>query len=351
MKKIIALIVVILVIVGVIAILMNNKSRSEAQTKRAEALTNFPVTVQTIQKEKIGQTLSLQGTLFPNAEVNLVSETQGRITQLYVNVGSHIGKGGMLAKVDDELKQAAYDKDKATYEKAKWDYETNQNLRAKETINESQLVASRMTYKTAEAQLAISKRQLEDTKVISPISGIITDKKVEEGTVLSNGTPVVTIVDISTLKLKLNVSEKDVFKLKVGQLVEIKSDVYPEVTFNGKIRDINAKGDDSHSYLVEITVANNAKHPLRAGMFARVSFNSIQRDDALVIPREALVGSIRNPQVYVIDNDIVRLRNISIIGDFGSNLEVGSGLSAGERVVVNGQINLKDSAAVSILNK
>jgi multidrug efflux pump subunit AcrA (membrane-fusion protein) len=94
---------------------------------------------------------------------------------------------------------------------------------------------------------------------------------------------------------------------------------------------------------------NSREHPLKAGMFGRISFVSIAQGDALAIPREALVGSMKDPRVYVVDGPVARVRTIVVGGEEGTDLVVLSGLKGGESVVVNGQNNLKDSVAVQVL--
>src|SRR5690606_8306756 len=112
---------------------------------------------------------------------------------------------------------------------------------------------------------------------------------------------------------------------------------------------ISAKADEAHTYPVEIALANNSAHPLRAGMFGRVNFEAVRRESAVVIPREALVGSIRKPQVYVVNGDKAELRDLIIGMETGTDLEILQGLSGGETIVVNGQNNLKNGVAIAIV--
>ena len=90
-------------------------------------------------------------------------------------------------------------------------------------------------------------------------------------------------------------------------------------------------------------------NPLKAGMFGTVSFNSSSKGDKLFIPRDALLGSVKDAQVFVIENDIAHLRNIVVGNTFDKSLEVLKGLKAGETVVVNGQNNLVDNYRVTVV--
>ena len=122
--------------------------------------------------------------------------------------------------------------------------------------------------------------------------------------------------------------------------------------FNAKVKSVNAKGDESHTYPVEITMPNNRDHPLKSGMFVRINFTTIMKKETMTVPRVALVGSVRDPYVYIVDNNnIARLRKILIGSETGSDLEIRSGLSNGEFVVTNGQVNLRDNTPVTIVKQ
>src|SRR5690606_13668282 len=112
------------------------------------------------------------------------------------------------------------------------------------SVTDAQFEAARLAFLSAEAQYITAKRQYNDTKIKAPISGVITSRLVDLGNYVNTNNVVANIVDISKLKVKLNVAEKDAFKLKPGDEVEVTTDVYPGQTFKGKIEYISAKGDE-----------------------------------------------------------------------------------------------------------
>jgi len=341
-------IVSITVLAAIIAILMYNKSRMEAESK-TDILLSIPVSVTTVERQKVSSDRSLVGTITANNDVSVVSETQGKITAVMAEVGQYVPAGSALVQVDDELKKASFASAEVNYEKAKKDLERFESLSKQNSATDQQLEAVRLAAKAAEAQYIVAHRQYNDARIISPISGMVTARPVDVGTYVQNGTPVANIVDISKLKVKLNVAERDVFRMQAGDPVEISTDVYPGVKFTGKISTISSKADDAHTYPVEIRFENSKEHPLRAGMFGRVSFVSISGGEELNIPREALIGSMKNPRVYVVTGGVARLRQINVGSEYGTRIVVLEGLTEGETIVVNGQNNLKDSVAVSIV--
>lgn len=348
MKKFITVVIVLVVIGGIVGILLMNKSKREEKLKKVEIQTTVPVFTTTVTEEKVIDTLSLVGTTAPFNEVIVSAETAGRVIGLYFDVGSKVGKGRVLVKLDDEVKRASLENAEANYEKAKKDFERFELLLETKSITEVQYEAAKLTYRQTEAALKIASRQLRDSRIVCPLSGVVTAKNIELGTYLNTGNPVATIVNIDRLKVKVYVPELEAFKLKTGDAVEMTTDVYPGIIFEGKITTINAKADEAHAYLVEITINNNKAHPLRAGLFARVSFKTLESLSAVVVPRTALIGSIKDAKVYVVENNIARLRKIVVGGEYGNKIEVVEGLNIGETVVINGQVNLRDSVSVTI---
>jgi RND family efflux transporter MFP subunit len=348
MKKLLVIIIVLAVIAGIVGILLYNKSKKELKIQKTEILTSIPVTVSDVTKEKLEDKLTLVGTVSPYNEVTVASETQGKIVGVYFNIGDRVSAGKVLVKVDDEIREATLKNAEANFEKATKDLERYESLYKEGSITEVQLEAARLTYKQTESQYVIAYRQLKDTRIVAPFSGVITGKMIEKGTVVSNATPIATLINIATVKVKVNIPEKDVFKLKVGDVADITTDIYKGEEFSGKVININSKGDESHTFPVEILLPNSNANPLKAGMFVNVSFGTVEKGESIVIPRVALIGSVKNPQVYVVENNIARLRNIVSGIGIGDKLEVLSGLSEGEIVVTNGQINLQDSVSVII---
>lgn len=348
MKKILTLIVIVAVLAGIVGLLFYNKSKMEKKSK-TEFLTSFPVTATNVSKEKLEDFVSSVGTLIPYKEVVVGSETSGKLTGVYFQIGDKVSAGKTLAKVDDELKQYTLDNATANLEKAKKDLERYEELFKETSVTEAQLEAVRLIYKTADAQYSSAYKQLRDTWIVCPLTGIVTEKKIERGSIVSPGTPIATIVDISTIKAKVCVPESDAFKLKIGDVAEITTDIYPDEKFAGKIININAKGDEAHTFPIEILMKNSSTFPLRAGMFVKVYFKNITRSESLIIPRASLIGSAKNPQVYVIENGNAKLKDITIGITMGDKLEVLSGLSEGDIIVLDGQMNIKDNDAVTIV--
>ncbi len=349
LKKLKAIGLIVVIIAGVVAVLLNNRSKLEAKSNQ-RVIDAYPVTVEAVQKKELERSLEMVGTINGENDVAVVSEAAGRVLDTYAKVGDYKPQGSVLIRLDGELKFASLKTAEVNYEKAKNDLERYQLLYDQKSITISQLEAAKLNFQSAESQLTFAKREYNDTEITSPISGVVTARMVDKGDYVNKGKVVVQVVDISTMKVKLNVAEKDVFKLKPGNDVVVTTDVYPGVTFKGKIETISDQADNAHTYPVEITLLNSKEYPLKGGMFGRVQFTSIKNNKTVIIPREALVGSVRDARVFVVKNGIANERSV-VIGSTSDNmLEVLSGLKVGEQIVVNGQNNLKDQYKVTIVD-
>jgi len=350
MKKIIIIVVVLTLLALIIFRLSTNYKKINASKDVSTDLAYVSVNVSPVLKMSINDSLRLTGYMEAYSEVDIASEAQGTITILNAALGQEKPKGSIIATIDDKLKKLAVQTAGISVAKLKKDLDRYNNLYKGGTITEQQLNDAQNLIDNAEIQLEQAEKQLSDAAIKSPISGVITRKLVEEGEYINIGSPIATIVDISKLKIKLNVSEVNVYQLKLSDKAIITTDVYPGVTFEGNISFISSQGDDSHNYPVEIVITNNSKYPLKSGTFANVMIKLPMAAEALYIPRESLLGSITDAEVYVAENNKAILKKI-VVGNWNDKyIKVISGLKEGEQVIVNGQINLSENMAIKIVN-
>jgi RND family efflux transporter MFP subunit len=340
--------VTVLSFIIIVAILMHNKKQIKAE-ENVEKIDAYPVNVDTVRLQSLSDHLNLVGTIQANNDVPIVSEAQGKVIKVSAQVGDYKKAGSALIQLENEVELAAFKTAEVNYHKAQKDYERYQVLYAQKSVTDSQLETAKLALQTAESQYVNSKKAYEDTKIVTPISGIVSSRTVDLGDYIQKNNTIAEVVDIATLKAMINVSEQDVFNLKVGDKVQITTDVYPGATFEGKIKTISSKGDAAHTYPVEVSLPNSSIHPLKAGMFAHMSFGSVSHSKSLIISRDALLGSVKEAQVFVIDGGVAKLRNLVIGNSSNNSLEVISGLNEGDIVVINGQNNLKENYKTKIV--
>jgi RND family efflux transporter MFP subunit len=349
MKRIIIIVITLLVLTLIVLRLSTNYKKVNANKNVCTDLAYVSVNVFPVSKMSINDSLQLTGSMEAYSEIVIASEAQGIITSLNAELGQEKSKGSIIATIDNKLKKLAVQTASISTAKLKKDLERYENLYKGGTVTEQQLNDAQNLYDNAEIQLEQAGKQLSDATIKSPISGIITRKQVEEGEYINIGSPIATIVDISKLKIKLNVSEANVYQLKLKDKAIITTDVYPGVVFEGNISFISSQGDDSHNYPVEIVISNNLEHPLKSGTFANVMIKLPVASKASYIPRESLLGSITEASVYVAENDKAVLKKIVVGNGNDKYIKVISGLKEGEKVIINGQINLSENRAIKII--
>lgn len=339
-----------LIVAILLFLIIKNKAEMNASNAQGSIATAYSVSVIPAVRQSADDRVSVVGTLNGFNDVVVLSETQGRVVKVDVEVGDYKAAGAVLVEVDSELKEAAFKAAEVTYEKAKKDLERYQALIEGHSISDTQFEQARWTYQSAEAQYVSARRQLSDTKITTPIAGIVTARFVNVGTMVMGApqaTQIAEVVDVSKLKAKVNVAEADVFRLRVGDPAEISTDVFPETVFAGSISTISSKGDEGHTYPVEVLLGN-PKRQLKAGMFVSITIKLKSDGPALLIPREALLGSIQDASLYIVKDNIAKIRRVVATKQIGTSVEISGGLQQGELVVVDGQDNLSDGASVII---
>ena len=350
-KNTIIIVIIVVAVVGAIAFtLTKNKQLIDSRKEVKTVDTEIAVTIAAAETKTIDGTLKLVGTAEANRAVTIASEAMGKITKVNFKLGDFVREGVVLVQVDDELKRLALETAQLNYDKFKEDYERYKTLRDGDAVSEIQLRDMKLGLENAAIQLENAKKQLSNTRVVAPFSGYITRRNVEPGALINIGTAVADIVDVSELKVTLRITESDVYALRQGQEVSLTVSVYPEAVYTGKVSHIGLQGDNAHTYPVEIIVPNSREYPLKAGTYVNVQVNAGQSASMLVIPRDAIVSSIKEPSVYLIDNNIARLTRITTGRDRGEYLEILSGLNENDRVVISGQINLTEGAKVRVKN-
>ncbi len=349
-KTIIASVTIVALLSVMTWTLASNKKVIDSRKEVKTAQSDIAVAVASTEMKETNGDLELVGTAQPCKEVNIASESAGKIVQVNFKMGDFVTKGKVLAKIDDTYKRLAYNNAKLNYDKYKDDLNRYQALRNGDAISDTQLRDIKLGYENAAIQLENAKKQWDDTKITAPFSGYITAQNTELGAFVNPGSIIAGIADISELKVVLDVSETNAYELRQGQQINVTTDVHPEAKYTGKISNISPKASALHTYPVEVLISNNGKDKLKAGTYVNVSVNMGKSGKALMIPREAIVSSVKDPSVYVIAGNTAKLVKINTGRSFNSNLEVVAGLSEGDKVVTNGQINLIDGAKVSVIN-
>jgi len=347
MKKntLITILAVVGIAVAFFFILQRNKAKNEEHVAVvAEKNTDVAVRTAIVKKEEVSGEFSVNGTFLPNRQAQISAEIGGQLVSLNVKEGSYVRAGQSIGRLGGEKISVNVANAKANLESAQMALTRYENAYKTGGVTALQLDQARLQVKNARAQLQSTNLQSGDTNIISKVSGIVNQKFVEVGIVVAPGTPIIEIVDISSVKLKVDVDQSLVSDLAVGNTVKVKPDVI-EGTIDGRITFIAPSASGALKFPIEITVPNSF-NKLKAGMYGTAIFTRSGDSQALTIPREAFVGSVSDNLVFVVKNNVAYLTKIQSGTNYGDKVQVVSGLKAGDEVVTSGQINLTDKTKV-----
>ena len=294
------------------------------------------------------------GTVQAYQEVQISPEISGRIKKILLTVGDHVKHGDLLVEIDDETRQIALTQKKAllkkaeaTRKKAVKDAQKGGSLFKQGVISDSESDDIELDNQIAGADLDLARadvmkaeKELRDTKILAPFDGTVALEDVEIGKMVTPGQNLLTLVDISQVKIVVTVSELDITKLSVGSHVEIVIDSLPGKPFTGTVATVGLKADDAtRTYPVEIIVANTGEL-LLPGMISRVTIATKEPKEVIMIPRTAVRSEKGQMVTYVIHQGKVEQRRVHLGQEQGEQVIVAKGLEAGDMLVVSGIVDL-----------
>ena len=362
----------------------------------------LPVTVTPVRTQKVQRTVEFVGTLYPNEEVAVSSELEGRIISLSADLGDRVSQGQVLAKIHDaefrftvELTEAGLNETLAKLGLEKvpppnFDVaRTSLVIKAKAELDDAQANLKRMKalydekvisaqeYDTAEtraktalanyknsleeakalaanaygkeAQLGTARKRLRDTTIVAPLAGSISKRSISTGEFVKVGAQLFNIVQDNPLKLRGMIPERFAPELRTGQPIELKVDPFPDKAFKGKLARISPSGDvASRSFLVEGLV-DNPERNLKPNFFAKASILTRIDLNALTVPQQALITFAGVTKVFVVDNSVAHERVVQAGVRVGTNeVEITGGLKPGELVAISALTRLTDGAGVKV---
>jgi membrane fusion protein (multidrug efflux system) len=333
-----------------------------------------PVEVAPVGVGSIEQTLEVTGWVAANTRVEVASKVAGRIESLSVTapegssrpveVGLLVAKGEPLAVIDHDVHQAqvaAAEAEVRTREarlaEAQREKKRIGALFEKGSITEQARDQAVTAEEVAEAGLNLAQANLElarinlrESRILSPMDGIVTARHIDEGNLVTPGQRIVSLADIRTVKVLVAVPERYGPQVRPGLPVRMAVDGLPGHTFEAQVYCVYPALDEQTDTLrVEMRLPNN-EMLLRPGMFARVALILARKEDVVVISRDVILGGkIDQPYVYVIQDGVARKRLVEIGLTQGERNEITAGLDPGASLVVNGMHYLADGVRADVV--
>jgi RND family efflux transporter MFP subunit len=335
------------------------------QHKNQSAGEAVPVTVGRVQHVKERETVSVSGTVTtPNSSANLSFLVSGKVVFVGPREGEFVRKGQVLASIDPTdyrlnlaAAKAQTDQTRVGYKRAEDEHRRMKMLYDSKSMapNDYQKFkaaydSSVQQYEQAVASEKLSRKRFTDATLCAPKSGYIAKRSIEPGDTASAGSPVFEIVQVDPVEVNVGVPETDVHLVRIGQKADIKVPALPEKSFQGTVRIVNVSADpNTRTYMTRISVAN-PEHSLRVGMVAEATIRGDRTVSMVTLPGDAVV---RDPQgatqvfVYYPDQKRVYAKRVEIGAPVNKNVEIKSGLSGNELIVLAGQTKLRNGLTVA----
>lgn len=348
-KKLTITIICITIIFFFLFKLASNKKKIEQKNTPVEAKNvSIPVSSAPVIEQTQQSGIVKTGVLAPVTQARILSAANGNIKKILFKIGDRVNQGQALAVIDTRLLELDLQKSVSNVSKLKHDLQVYTELLEGNAATAEKLSEVSNNYKDALSQVQQLRKQITDATIKAPISGIMSSRLLEEGMFVSIGNEIASVVNLESLKVEVFLTESEVYQISVGQQIRLKTDVYPDKPFMGKVTFISPQANQAFNYLVEVTTSNDKQAPLRSGTFVYADFSQKTTQKILLIPREALIESTQDASVYVTQRGRAVLRKINVGKEYGNLVEVIKGLGLGEQVVTSGQINIKDGTVINI---
>ncbi len=308
----------------------------------------IPVSIIDVKPAPMRDVILLPGTTEAWQDVQVSADTAGRIEWVGPREGERVNKGDLLVKIDVSALKAALNHAEAQFKLAEDLYQRRRRLFERKIIAKEELDQSETQRTLAATDYEQIKVKYEHGFPRSPISGVINYLYVDAGEFIDTGKPLADIVNIDRIKINVQVPELDIRFVRKGQTTPVKIDAFPEKELTGVVNFVAFKADPATKTFLVRTVIDNPAGDIRPGMIARVVFVRRLIPDALVAPLFALVDKGGERLVFIEKDGVAHARTVSIGVIEDDRVQITSGLSPGDHLIVKGQTEVEDGMKVSV---
>lgn len=316
---------------------------SEATPEEAMPL---PVVVVPAEIDDIHASYATTASILADAEAPVLARVRGEVVQILVEEGDRVAPGQVLARLDGDRLRLEMLRAKTEYEKARSEYARMADLHERSLISTAAYDDLRFSVDALKASYELKKLNYDYTAIRAPIGGVISARNVKQGSNVNISEPVFKVTDTQTLVAYLSIPQTELHKFSVGDEAIVAVDSAPGLQIRASIARISPTIDMATGTFRATVYIDNAKNALAPGMFGRFSIAYEEHSNAVVIPSAAVVREDNELVVYVVENGSAIRRTIQTGIESGGLVEVISGLSADDSIVLSGQAQLRDGTRV-----
>jgi RND family efflux transporter MFP subunit len=299
-----------------------------------------------INKSSFSHYIDVQAKVEGDENVTVNSQVPGSVTKINVSAGSTVSKGQVLAEIDNETYMKGLDELQTAREFANTVYLKQKNLWEQKIGTEIQYLQAKNTIESLDKKLATLNQQIEMTKIKSPISGVVDEVFLKMGQMAAPGMPGIRVVNMNKLKIKADIAESYISKVKMGDEVEINfpdmnQTIKAKLTYVGKVIDAL-----NRTFNVEISLpANSSLHP---NMVAVIKIADYTNTSTFVLPANVVQITDEGTYVFVAENNIARKRNVVVGKNYKGTIEITEGLNENDPIITTGFQDIVDGQSITV---
>jgi len=310
----------------------------------------MPVEAEPAKAERIAHEIVAVGSLRSNESVVLSSEIAGRIVKVQFDEGRPVKAGTVLFLLDESVYRAELDQAKASLALSQRNHERAVELFGRKLISQRERDEAAARLDVDQATVALAEARLAKTRIRAPFDGVVGLRAVSPGDYVQPGQALAPLEQIRVLKADFRLSEAALSRIAVGQTLNLEVDAYPGQVFPGKVYAIDPRlAEETRSIGVRARVPNDQGR-LRPGLFARVRLTIAQRENAILVPEQAIVPQGEKLFVYVIEDGKAAIRPVRVGLRQAGRAEIVEGLKAGDVVITAGVQKIGPGAPVNAIN-
>lgn len=333
-----------------VAVLLIAACKSKPEDTEQGKVSKVRVAVEQVKTDEIPGEINLNGNLEGKTTVKLGFMVSGKISTIHIKEGQLVSKGQLIANLDATNYALSAKLAEVQLSTSSDDLKRSSILHERGSITESDFVKANAAVKQARLQRDLQQKNVRDTRLYSPISGVLLKRDAEEGEVISPGTQLFTIAELSKVIVSAFVPEAELSNIKLGQKGNIVITALDK-SYQGKVTEVGAIADaSSRAFKVELEIENKDLK-LRPGMVAEVHIANSKKQQAILLPVESIGHDLNNETfVYVVDTNKGQAfkRKVSLGGLFNNKVTILSGLNVGDQVVTSQQVKLSEGTKVEI---
>lgn len=292
------------------------------------------------EQVSLAETVAAVGTLRAAESVVIKPEVAGRIRSIHFDGGARVRRGDLLVSLDASIAAAEAQQTRAELALARANYQRSADLAKQKFLSERARDEAAANLQVLEAKLELAQARLAKTSIRAPFAGVLGLRNVSPGDYVREGDDLVTLEDVSQMKVDLRLPERYLGQLQRGQRLDVEFDAYPGRRFPATLEAIDVRVDANGRALVARGRMPNADGLLRTGMFAKIALTLGQREQAVMIPEEAVFAVGQEQYVFRIDQGRAERVRVTTGLRRDGRVEIVEGIRGGEQIVTAGQLKL-----------